>query len=134
MFRKYQTITFFACLACMLSLYFACSNDDVPVVDSEMEPPGSSVLSRLVGDWTCVESQNESLIPVGFFFTVSQNMIVSPQGGSVLIHSGLVQREGGKRYKFGDGPALQLNILPDDKLSLTYTSDTIYAFSFVRPE
>ena len=74
MLRKYQTITIFALFACMLSFIVACSNDDVPVGEDEMEIPGASIGSRLVGMWVCTETDNESLIPVGFHFTVSQEL------------------------------------------------------------
>ena len=127
MLRRYQTITFFVC---MLSFIVACSNEDVPVVDSEMEIPGASIGSKLVGFWVCVETDNESLIPVGFHFDVSQELVVEPDRDSPLIHYGYVQVN--KRVTFGDGPALSINNLIDGELSLAYTSDTTYNFSFVR--
>ena len=95
-----------------------------------MEIPGASIGSRLVGMWVCTETDNESLIPVGFHFTVSQELVVDPDGNSPLIHYGTV--EGNKRVTFGDGPALTINNLIDGELSLAYTSDTTYNFSFAR--
>ena len=130
MLRKYQTITIFALFACMLSFIVACSNDDVPVGEDEMEIPGASIGSRLVGMWVCTETDNESLIPVGFHFDVSQELVVKPDRDSPLIHYGYVQVN--KRVTFGDGPALSINNLIDGELSLAYTSDTTYIFSFVR--
>lgn len=134
MLRKYQTITLFAYFACMLSLFVACSNEDVPVGDIETVIPGSSVNEKIVGDWKCVESENESLIPVGFLFTVTQGMVAVPDGNSALIHYGVIQSESRKRYSFGDGPIVAVNKLTDDELSLAYTSDTTYNFNFLRPD
>ena len=130
MLRKYQSITIFAFFTCMLSLCVACSNDDVPVGDEEMEIPGASMRSKLVGNWVCGETENQSLIPIGFYFTVMENMQVIPNGNSPLIRSGVVQ--GGRSVTFGDGPVLTINELTDVKLLLAYTSDTTYNFSFVR--
>ena len=95
-----------------------------------MEIPGASMRSKLVGNWVCGETENQSLIPIGFYFTVMENMQVIPNGNSPLIRSGVVQ--GGRSVTFGDGPVLTINELTDVKLLLAYTSDTTYNFSFVR--
>ena len=134
MLRKFQTITLFAYFACMLSLFVACSNEDVPVEDSETKIPDYGVSTKIIGDWKCAESENESLIPIGFCFSVTQNLIAVPNGNSTLIHYGLIQSESRKRCSFGDGPVVGINKLTDDELSLAYTSDTTYNFNFVRPD
>lgn len=99
-----------------------------------MEIPGASIGSKLVGMWVCTETDNESLIPVGFLFTVTQGMVAVPDGNSALIHYGVIQSESRKRYSFGDGPIVAVNKLTDDELSLAYTSDTTYNFNFLRPD
>ena len=139
MLRKYQIVTLFTIFACMLSLFVACSNEDVPVEDLDMAP-GPTLNSRFLGDWTCVESENESLIYLGFFFSVEyyqerygQILVARPNGNSALIHYGGIWREGGNIYTFGGGPKLSIYNLTDDKPQLSYTSDTTYSFTFGRP-